>query len=70
MQDWKGEITVISKNRDSLSSEEEKISTKVCPCCKRNKNLLLISTYSMKACTDCYVHFPWFLEPGQKPLYS
>jgi len=70
MQDWKGEIAVISKNKDSSFPLEEKVSTKVCPCCKRNKNLLLFSTLNEKACTDCYVRFPWFLEPGQKALYS
>lgn len=48
-----------------------KRTTKECPVCG-NKNLVLFTTLNKKVCTNHkqYVNIGWYLDEGQKPLFS
>lgn len=49
------------------SSKEQ--TSKECPVCG-NTNIVKLSKYDMKVCTDHkeFVMIPWTLDKGQKPL--
>ncbi len=50
-------------------SVEEKVTTRVCPCCG-NSNLLTFPSLSLKTCSDCDTDIPWYLELNQQPMYA
>ena len=65
-ENWKPTIKTYRKST-TYKPEVEKVSTKVCPKCS-NGQLLLFRTLNLKACTDCFLDIPWYLEEGQQPI--
>ena len=66
IEDWKPTIKIYRKSM-TYRPEMEKVSSKQCPICG-NEDLLLTRSLNLKACTDCHIDIPWYLEENQLPL--
>jgi len=52
-----------------MKNTEKKNTTKICPNCK-NVRLSKFYSNNKKYCTDCNTWIDWFLDEGQKSIFS